>query len=98
MQKPRMRERRVVCAANRLHDGRLLIGARHWDELMVAQSEMLRGRYTGRQIVEAQQGFIDQWGNFLSRAEAWMVASAADQILRRGPGFDGPELFSENLY
>lgn len=91
-------QRRVVCAANRLHDGRLLIGVRHWDSLMVQQAKALKEQYTRKQMAESQQGFIDQWGNWLCRAEAWMVASAADQIRRRGPGLTGPELYSENLY
>ena len=45
-----------------------------------------------------EQGFIDQCGNFLTREEAWKVAEAADQIIRTGPGFSGPMLYSENLY
>lgn len=91
-------QRRVVCAANRLPDGRLIAGARHWDEVMRAQVELLSDRYKSGDIATAEQGFIDQWGTFLTRAEAWTVAVAADQIHRRGPGFDGPELYSENLY
>jgi hypothetical protein len=46
------------------------------------------------------QGFLDQHGVFLSRTEAWKVAEAAGQILRRVGGDDanGGTLFSENLY
>lgn len=91
---------RVVCAANRMPDGTLFIGARHWDELMSDQAR----RYIeinglcDHEVGGAEQGFIDQWGNFLTRKQAWRIAEANDQVLRRGPGFDGSELFSENLY
>ena len=45
----------------------------------------------------AEQGFVDQFGVFLTREEAWDVASKAGQIVRRVGG-DGGCLYSENLY
>lgn len=47
-----------------------------------------------------EQGFIDQHGAFMSRREAWEVAEAAGQIIRRvgGDEADGGTLYSENLY
>ena len=47
--------------------------------------------------IEHVQGFIDQRGNFLTREEAWIVAEASGQIIRRVGG-DGKKLYSENLY
>jgi hypothetical protein len=44
-----------------------------------------------------EQGFIDQHGVFMTREEAWIVAEAACQIIRRVGG-DGARLYSENLY
>jgi hypothetical protein len=46
------------------------------------------------------QGFIDQFGVYMTRQEAWKVAEAAGQILYRcgGDTIDGGYLFSENLY
>jgi hypothetical protein len=46
---------------------------------------------------DADQGFIDQRGNYLSREEALVIAKEQNQILRRCGG-DHRELFSENLY
>jgi hypothetical protein len=42
------------------------------------------------------QGFIDQFGDFLTRREAWEIAKDRGQILRdvSTPG----TLYSENLY
>jgi hypothetical protein len=44
-----------------------------------------------------EQGFIDQFGVFMTREEAYVVAKAAGQIKYRCGGDDGV-LFSENLY
>lgn len=45
-------------------------------------------------------GFIDQFGNFHTRTEAWKIAEAAGQIFRRcgGDTVNGGTLYSENLY
>lgn len=90
--------RRVVCAANLLDGAHLLLGARHWDKLMRSQL----GYYEEHVGIarEEEQGFIDQWGVFMSRTEAWQVAVAAGQILKRCGGDDanGGTLYSENLY
>ena len=49
-----------------------------------------------------EQGFVDQFGNFYSREEAWIIAVTNGQIIRRVGGdmsLDGEgKLFSENLY
>lgn len=42
------------------------------------------------------QGFIDQYGKFYDREEAWCVAEKNGQIIR-DCGCPG-ELYSENLY
>jgi hypothetical protein len=45
------------------------------------------------------QGFIDQYGVFMDRKEAYAVASAAGQINTRRPkGYPEYMLFSEDLY
>jgi hypothetical protein len=87
--------RRIVCAANMRFEGELLLGVRHWDHLMHQQHDRLpKGPNRWR------QGFIDNQGQFLSRTEAWKVAEAAGQIIKRvgGDTADGGTLYSENLY
>lgn len=83
--------RRVVCAANRNSTGWVILGVRHWDNHMRAQVPGWM-RHDG-----FEQGFVDQYGVFMDRKEAWIVAEAAGQIIRRVGG-DGVELYSENLY
>lgn len=100
--------RRIVCAANRNEAGKIILGVRHFDMLMAAQIkeyfEELSKR--GENVTDpkysfqAQQGFIDNRGNYVSREKAWKIAQEAGQIIRRvgGDTRNGGTLFSENLY
>lgn len=82
--------RRVVCAANRRKsDGLIICGARHWDKVMRAQGGCNFGNW--------DQGFIDQFGDWMTREEAWVVAVEQGQIRRQVDG-DTKRLFSEHLY
>lgn len=87
---------RIVCAAIRFADGRVIVGARHWDQLMHQQADMAYRETQGR----TEQGFIDQHCNFFSRHDAWLIANTNGQILYRcgGDETNGGTLFSENLY
>lgn len=85
-------EPRIVCAANRFENGPILIGARHFDQHMHIQAN-----YMGVKGYEPHtQGFIDQYGRFYDRKQAWVIAERNGQIIRDC----GPvgELFSEHLY
>lgn len=90
--------RRVVCSAVMLKDGNKLPGPRHWDMAM-RDHQFLCTSVCGKSE-EYEQGFVDQWNVFMSRREAWQVAEAAGQILKRCGGDDanGGTLYSENLY
>lgn len=88
--------RRVVCAANRYSGGILLLGVRHHDALMNAQLRHYRLLGLIGPKAVGEQGFVDNQGTFLSRDEAWEVATASGQILRRVGGNDRGRLFSEN--
>jgi len=89
--------RRVVCAANKTKSGTVLLGARHWDTWMVEQAHPHRIRGG-----DEEQGFIDQYGNFLTRKEAWVIAKRQNQIIRYVAGQSSETvddiLWSENLY
>lgn len=50
-----------------------------------------------RQAYARDQGFVDQYGNFLSRTTAWKLAKHNNQIIRDTGDANG-ELYSENLY
>lgn len=56
--------------------------------------------HTGDQNWRWEQGFVDHHGIYLDRQEAWKVAEAAGQIVRRvgGDTVKGGTPYSENLY
>lgn len=96
--KPRV----VVCAANRSTvTGKIIAGARHWDSVMRQQVEWLKGEPGDRKMpdewIGAEQGFIDQYGQWMTREEAWKVAEVAKQI-KYPSGWDKGTLYSEDLY
>jgi hypothetical protein len=82
----------VVCAANKLKSGLIVTGARHHDKIMNAQIAA-----SGQSHVGETQGFINQFGNFMTRSEALEVALKTGQRKHRCGG-DSKQLFSENLY
>lgn len=93
--KPERPDQRVVCAALRMPGmDRIICGPRHYDPIMRAQIEAHDAPEHWR---GSEQGFVDNYGTFLTREEAYVVAKAARQIRRRCGGDDGV-LFSENLY
>lgn len=84
----------VVCAANRYGD-LIIPSARHHDKLMnkiiMAIGELSK--------LDSEQGFINQFGEFLTREEAMIVAKEAGQKINiRGCGGSNVTLFSEGLY
>lgn len=94
-------QRRVVCAAIQAADGELLLGIRHYSKDMNRQID---ARADGKKFyngMDERQGFVDQWGVFMSRTEAYQVAQAAGQIVYPyacDEGLEGPKLYSEGLY
>ena len=88
--------RRVVCAAIRAEDGDIIVGVRHYSKDMHAQ---INSRFDGGKFCNRggeDQGFVDQWGVYMTRTEAWEVAKRQNQIIR-DIGVD-TELYSEHLY
>lgn len=96
---------RIVSAAMLMDDGAIVPGVRHYSPEMRA---VLRRSYGdgisifGKWLIKpyhlrvVEQGFITNQGRFLSREEAWEVASTQKQILRNVSA--AGTLYSENLY
>jgi len=86
----------VVCAANKYGD-LIVPSARHHDKVMNNLIIAL-----GKEKCEPTrdcQGFIDQFGDFLTREEAMIVAKNAGQKINwRGCGNSVTILYSEGLY
>ena len=65
----------------------------HWEENHELISSPDKGWYS-----PACQGFIDNYGDWLTREEAWYVAETAGQIIRQTEYGRVGYLYSENLY
>lgn len=88
---------RIVSAAIRNKDGSIILGVRHFDNLMHDQIQSLPEEKIKLWYEEdVDQGFIDNRREFLTREQALAVAIAAGQILEKTGPKD--ELFSEDLY
>ena len=100
-----MKERRVVCAANKfiftMPDKRveelIVCGARHYDHVMGSQIAKIDHDYWKNKS-SVTQGFIDQRGVFMDRREAFVVASNANQVIKKSGNPNSLELFSEDIY
>jgi hypothetical protein len=82
----------VVCAANRFGDI-ILCGARHWDSIMRGQAKAM-----GIKAYDAEQGFIDQFGIFLTREEAYITVQESGQPFNAERNGCDHELYSEGIY
>lgn len=84
----------VVCAACRWPDGHIISGIRHYSPDM-----RLSIALQGYNPVEVgiEQGFIDNYGNFLTRQEAYKIAVENKQYRPYEP-FTPGTLYSEDLY
>jgi hypothetical protein len=84
---------RIVCAANRnKKTGLVICGARHFDYIM--QNAIAALDQSG-EWVDCDQGFIDQWGNFIDRKQAWRIALRQGQLKTQHAS---KTLYSEDLY
>lgn len=96
---------RIVCAACKHKDGMIVLGVRHFDSFTHATLDLRKQIDPSENWQACEQGFVDQFGQFLSRTESWVIACAANQIHRlvggqviNDIGVEGTRLYSENLY
>lgn len=88
-------KRRIVCAAVRVKDGTIFAGVRHYSPDM--RLMMTLTGYAGRKLAGAEDGFIDQWGCFHNRQDAFHIALRNGQY-RPYPPYTFGTLYSEDLY
>lgn len=91
---------RIVSAASRNELGEVISSPRHYDLFFHSIVRTLPKEKQDLWYVKSstvEQGFIDQFGNFLSRNEAWKIAEANGQIIRDHDKCPG-KLFSEHIY
>lgn len=96
-------QRRIVCAANIYHktEGGVLVipCVRHANPMLHEQVGLLfdAGIITKNFALPEDQGFVDQYYNWWTRKDAYIIALAAMQINHDRNGHDYL-LFSEGLY
>lgn len=89
--KIRRPQRRVICAAVRHKDNKqaVICGPRHFDRVMRTTLTLMGANHHDFH----DQGFVDQWGMYMSREEARVVAIEAGIKPEQNK-----LLFSEDLY
>jgi len=89
----RKRTYKVVCAANKYANGHIICGVRHCDKFMA--DSMTHGDLHDIGIgVNAVQGFVNSYGDFLTREEAYIAALHNNQCAPK----PSKTLYSEDLY
>jgi hypothetical protein len=86
---------KLVCAAISIN-GVIFAGVRHYDMAMHSQIGLIADFQKWKSLYTEKQGFLDDKGNFHTRAEARQIAIDAGQILDTSKL--GTTLFSENLW
>ena len=87
----------IVCAANRMRDGNIILGARHWDTQMRKTVSAIYGEINSKHGL-AEQGFIDQFNRWYTREEAMQIARQNEQIRFPDDMLSETALHSEDLY
>ena len=85
-------KQRVVSMAACIVDGHLIVGNRHFCPVMSLQLDLLGIRGGSK---PSDQGFVDQFGVYMTREEAYIVAKAAGQLKYHEDGWE-EVLYSES--
>ena len=96
---------KIICAAIRFTvkldedntESIVVAGPRHYDTVMHRVIDAIDDAIW-KKVVLAYQGFLDNRGTFLTRHEAFKVATKAKQIIKKSGNPDSKLLFSEDLY
>ena len=86
----------IVCAACKVGDI-IFAGARHWDSVMHTQRKALKDAGVEVPVID-EQGFIDQFGNFYDRVEAFKHCQKVGQSINIKRNGSDKELYSEGRY
>lgn len=89
----------IVGVAYRLGDGGAVISMGRPNRHHNILSECNYNQIDGRKFKPEDSGFLLSDGTFATRRRAFNIAVMAGQLLERKPGqYDGPELYSEDLW
>jgi hypothetical protein len=84
----------VASAVRSVSSGKVWTGRRHSDAIRAAYAEM-HETISGDKYI---QGFVDDYGTFYNRKEAFKVAVIHNQLLKPDDPWANPALMSEDLW
>lgn len=85
-----MEKRYIVCSAVKYKD-HIIHGRRHGDAYATLEKFLPKEEYNSITRENTVAGFIDQYGDFHTRTEAWIIAEEAGQI-KYGKGTQESEI------
>jgi hypothetical protein len=99
-----LRAERIIASAIQLENGQIYVGKRHSDAQKNALKILGEEIYSKNKIVK--DGFITTLLRFVNRKEAYLIAKEHDQFKQKEiqkacgveNGYDGEELYSEDLW
>lgn len=92
------RKQVIVSSAMRSPSGIIIACVRHGDELFYNAVDNMKLCDEDKDFNYWEQGFVDQYREFLTREEAWVIAEENGQIKHKLGCDDAKRLYSENLY
>lgn len=92
------RQQTIVCSAMRSPSGIIIACVRHGDDLFYNAVDNMKLCKEDQDLNYWEQGFVDQYREFLTREEAWVIAEQNDQIKHKLGCDSAKRLYSENLY
>lgn len=89
----------IVCAATQFDDNLVIAGARHFDDVMHGVIRRIFPTLErAAECSKSEQGFIDQFGRFYTREEAYDIVQSNGQAFNPERNRSTKALFSEGLY
>ncbi len=85
-----MEKRYIICSAIKYND-HIIHGRRHGDAFQTLERFLSKEEYSKITRDNIVCGFVDQWGDFWTRTEAWTIAEDAGQI-KFGKGLQESEI------
>lgn len=80
----------IICSGVK-YKGHVIAGRRHGDAFLTLETLLDPDIYKSIKREDIVAGFIDNWGDFHTREEAWIIADKAGQI-KSGRGDQGEML------
>ena len=95
---PHVQQVVVTAACKLMSSSLILVGARHWDKVMLRQFRSTCPHAKKPTANMWEQGFIDQFGTFLTRTESMKIVKASGQPFNAEHNGGTIHLFSEGIH